>query len=91
MMTSPILSFVIASSISGTSWMRPEEIFDCGFQMILYPTTVIFRAARAIERALTDLLAGQPMPASEAFQRSEFEDLLGMPQWKDFEHRFDND
>src|SRR5205085_7721057 len=33
-------------------WLPPDEIFGYGFAMILYPTTVLFRATRAIELAL---------------------------------------
>src|SRR3954454_1380734 len=47
-------------------WLPPEEIHAYGFQMILYPTTVLFRLTRAVERALAGLKAGRPMPEGEA-------------------------
>src|SRR5205085_12673553 len=37
-------------------WLPPGEIAGYGFTMVLYPTTVLFRVARAAERALADLL-----------------------------------
>src|SRR5205823_15083383 len=33
-------------------WLPPEEIYDYGFAMILYPTTVLLRLVQAINRAL---------------------------------------
>src|SRR5205085_2261996 len=50
-------------------WLPPEEIKGYGFSMILYPTTVVFRVARAIERALAGLKAGKPMPEDDAVDR----------------------
>ncbi|HEX4591870.1 MAG TPA: isocitrate lyase/PEP mutase family protein [Gemmataceae bacterium] len=69
-------------------WMSPKEIYELGFAMILYPTTVLFRAARAIERALAGLRAGKPMPNDEAVDLTAFEDIVGMPAWQDVESRF---
>lgn len=69
-------------------WMPPEEIGGYGFSMILYPTTVLFRLTKAIERALVDLLAGQPMPEEDAVNRIAFEDIVGKPAWARIEDEF---
>jgi 2-methylisocitrate lyase-like PEP mutase family enzyme len=69
-------------------WLPPEEIFAYGFQMILYPTTVLFRVAKAIERAVADLLHGKPMPERDAMDREAFEEVIGMPTWRQVEKRF---
>jgi 2-methylisocitrate lyase-like PEP mutase family enzyme len=69
-------------------WLPPEEIHAHGFAMILYPTTVLFRAARASERALAGLKAGRPMPAGDAVDLDTFEDVVGMAAWKQVEKRF---
>src|SRR4051812_41055204 len=69
-------------------WLPPEEIHGYGFAMILYPTTVLFRVARTIERALAGLKAGRPMPAGEAVDLATFEDIVGLPGWQDVEERF---
>ena len=34
-------------------WLSPQEIAGYGFSMIIYPTTVLFRMTRAIERELS--------------------------------------
>lgn len=69
-------------------WLPPEEIYGYGFQMILYPTTVVFRVAKAIERALADLKAGRPMPGRDAVDRETFEEFVGMPEWTKFEKQY---
>ncbi|MFO0930721.1 MAG: isocitrate lyase/PEP mutase family protein [Gemmataceae bacterium] len=69
-------------------WLPPEEIAGYGFQMILYPTTVLFRVTRAIERALATLKAGKPMAESEAATLDEFEEIVGMPAWAEIEQQF---
>src|SRR5262249_17386441 len=40
--------------------LPPEELYRLGFAMVAYPTTLIFRVARAIETALADLKDGRP-------------------------------
>jgi 2-methylisocitrate lyase-like PEP mutase family enzyme len=69
-------------------WLPPDEIAGYGFQMILYPTTVLFRVARATERALASLRAGRPMAEGEAVSLGEFEEVVGMPGWQEVEKRF---
>jgi 2-methylisocitrate lyase-like PEP mutase family enzyme len=69
-------------------WLPPEEIAGYGFQMILYPSTVLFRVARAVERALAALKAGKPMPRTEAVELDEFEEIVGMPGWQGIEERY---
>lgn len=69
-------------------WLSPEEIAGYGFSMILYPTTVLFRMTRAIERALADLHAGRPMPEQEAVDRVRFEDIVDKQAWARIEEAF---
>jgi hypothetical protein len=69
-------------------WLPAEEIHGYGFAMILYPTTILFRVARAIERALSGLQAGRPLPESEATDLEEFEEIVDMAGWQTAEKRF---
>jgi 2-methylisocitrate lyase-like PEP mutase family enzyme len=72
-------------------WLSPQEIGSYGFSMILYPTTVLFRLTKAIERALVDLLAGRPMPGQDAVDRIAFEDIVGKAAWARIEDEFDHE
>lgn len=69
-------------------WIAPEEIFGYGFAMILYPTTILFRIARAIERALAGLKAGRPMAKDDAVDLAGFEDIVGLAGWQEIEDHF---
>jgi 2-methylisocitrate lyase-like PEP mutase family enzyme len=70
------------------AWIPPEEIHGYGFQMILYPTTVLFQATRAMERALSGLNSGKPMSAANAVTLDEFEEIVGMLGWQEIEKQF---
>jgi 2-methylisocitrate lyase-like PEP mutase family enzyme len=64
-----------------TPWLAPQEYHRLGFSMLLYPTTVLFRITRAIERALSDLRAGRPMSEGEAVDLRTFEDIVDLAFW----------
>jgi 2-methylisocitrate lyase-like PEP mutase family enzyme len=71
-----------------TPWLPPEELHGLGFDMILYPTTVLFRAVFAMQRALAGLLRGQPLPTEESVDLDAFEHIVDMPKWAAIENRF---
>jgi hypothetical protein len=48
--------------------------------MAAYPTTVIFRVARTIERALNDIRAGKPA-SNEGVNFAEFKDITNYDEW----------
>jgi hypothetical protein len=55
--------------------------------MILYPTTLLFRQTRVIQRALTDLKAGRPMPDNDSVTMAEFKKLVDIAYWKSIEEK----
>jgi 2-methylisocitrate lyase-like PEP mutase family enzyme len=71
-----------------TPWLTPKELHKLGFSMILYPTTVLFRAVRAIQLALNNLKRGKPAPSDEIVQLDEYEQILELPEWAEIEKRF---
>jgi hypothetical protein len=52
-----------------------------GFTMLLYPTSVLFRIARATQQAMQDLLDGVPMSERDACTMKEFEDIVDLKRW----------
>ena len=81
----------VANMLEGggkTPWLSPEELHGLGFAMILYPTTILFRVTRAIERALEDLKAGRQMAAGEGVDFQHYEEIVGLPEWRAIEDRF---
>jgi 2-methylisocitrate lyase-like PEP mutase family enzyme len=63
-----------------TPVLPPNELKAMGFAMAAYPTTVIFRVARTIERALNDIRAGKPA-SNEGVNFAEFKDITNYDEW----------
>jgi 2-methylisocitrate lyase-like PEP mutase family enzyme len=63
-----------------TPVLPPNELKAMGFAMAAYPTTVIFRVARTIERALNDIRAGRP-PSNDGVNFAEFKDITNYDEW----------
>jgi hypothetical protein len=55
--------------------------------MIAYPTTLIFRVARTIEKALADLKRGAPAIENEGVDFEAFKDITGFAHWAEIERR----
>jgi 2-methylisocitrate lyase-like PEP mutase family enzyme len=72
-----------------TPWLAPEEFGDMGYTMILYPTTILFRAARALQRAAEDLRAGKPLDKNESVDMDEFLKIVELEHWQAIEKKFD--
>jgi len=71
-----------------TPWLTPGELHALGFSMILYPTSLLFRIVRTIQRALADLRQGKQAEGEERVGLEEYERLIGMPFWAAIEKRF---
>jgi len=72
-----------------TPWLPPKEFEKLGFNMILYPTTVLFQATFAIEQALKNLEKGKPMPEDTSVTMKRFEDIVDFKYWANIEEKFD--
>ena len=71
-----------------TPWLPPREFHAMGFSMLLYPTSVIFRVARAIELAVSDLKRGRPLSQSDSVDMAQFERIVELPYWRGIEDKF---
>ena len=81
------LAVTILENGGKTPWVSPEEMYAMGFNMILYPTTLLFRQTKALLRALDDLKAGRPMPKRESVSMMEFEEIVDIAYWKAVEEK----
>jgi 2-methylisocitrate lyase-like PEP mutase family enzyme len=68
-----------------TPFLPPAEMHRMGFNMLLYPTTLLFQQTRSIQRALADLKQGKPMPKNESVTMTEFEKIVDIVYWKSIE------
>ncbi len=71
-----------------TPWLPPEQFGDMGYTMLLYPTTLLFRAARALQRAAEDLRAGKPLDAKESLDMDEFLKVVELKHWQAIEKKY---
>jgi 2-methylisocitrate lyase-like PEP mutase family enzyme len=74
---------LLANMLEGgkTPLMAPAELFRLGYSMIAYPTTLIFRVARTIEKALADLKSGTLTLEGEGVGFEEFKEIVGFGDW----------
>jgi 2-methylisocitrate lyase-like PEP mutase family enzyme len=80
----------LANMVEGggrTPILPPAELYRLGFAMVAYPTTLIFRVARAIDTALADLKAGRPAGKNDGVDFETFKDIVALARWADVEQR----
>lgn len=80
----------LANMVEGggqTPVLPPAELYRLGFQMVAYPTTLLFRVARTVENALADLKAGRATAAGDTVGFGDFKDIVGFSQWAAVEDR----
>jgi methylisocitrate lyase len=65
-----------------TPWTPPQEMLELGFNMVLYPTTLLFRQAKALQDGLHDLKAGRPLSPLASVDTFEFEKIVDVAYWK---------
>ncbi len=78
----------IANMLEGgrTPLIAPAELHKMGFAMVAYPTTLIFRVVRTMEKALGDLMAGRLALEGEGVGFEEFKNVVGFKDWADVEN-----
>jgi 2-methylisocitrate lyase-like PEP mutase family enzyme len=71
-----------------TPVLPPRELHAMGFAMAAYPTTLIFRVARTIERALADIKAGKSIDNNDGVNFAEFKDITDFDKWARIEETY---
>jgi 2-methylisocitrate lyase-like PEP mutase family enzyme len=70
-----------------TPWVSPDEMHAMGFNMLLYPTTVLFQVTKTFQRSLAILKAGRPMSESNSVTMLQFEKIVDIAYWKAIEQK----
>jgi 2-methylisocitrate lyase-like PEP mutase family enzyme len=82
---------LLANMVEGggqTPVLPPNELLALGFNMIAYPTTLLFQAARTVERALDGIKAGRPAASNDGVNFAEFKDITNFDQWARIEDEY---
>jgi 2-methylisocitrate lyase-like PEP mutase family enzyme len=81
----------IANMLEGggqTPVLPPAQLKAMGFAMAAYPTTLLFRATRTIERALLDIKAGKAFDNSDGVNFAEFKTITNYDEWARIEDTY---
>jgi 2-methylisocitrate lyase-like PEP mutase family enzyme len=81
----------IANLLEGggqTPVLPPQQLKEMGFAMAAYPTTLIFRTARTIERALADIKAGKALAGNDGVDFAEWKDITNFSEWARIEDKY---
>jgi 2,3-dimethylmalate lyase len=80
----------IANMLEGgrTPLLAPAELHAMGFAMVAYPTSLIFRVAHTIEKALADMKAGTLSLEGEGVGFEGFKTIVGYDDWAKVEDKF---
>jgi 2-methylisocitrate lyase-like PEP mutase family enzyme len=81
----------IANMVEGggqTPVLPPKELLALGFNMIAYPTTLLFQVARTVERALANIKAGKPAGNDTGVNFAEFKDITNFDEWARIEDTY---
>ncbi|MER9328476.1 isocitrate lyase/PEP mutase family protein [Mesorhizobium sp. M0152] len=71
-----------------TPWQSPSDLHAMGYDMVLYPTTILFSAVHAMQQALDDLREGRPLSPEKSVDLKGFEEIVRMSEWAAIENRF---
>ena len=80
----------IANMLEGggqTPFLPPQQLKEMGFAMAAYPTTLLFRVTRTIERALADIKAGKPL-SGDSVNFAEFKSITNYDEWARIEDEY---
>ena len=78
----------IANMLEGggvTPILSPKDLHTMGFAMILYPTSLLFRLTKSIQKVLDDMLAQRLTFEGEGVSFDEFEQVVGLRGWEAIE------
>jgi 2-methylisocitrate lyase-like PEP mutase family enzyme len=81
----------IANMLEGggqTPVLPPKDLHAMGFAMAAYPTTLLFRVARTVERALADIKTGKAIAGNDSVNFAEFKDITNYDEWARIEDAY---
>jgi methylisocitrate lyase len=83
---------LFANMIEGgkTPLLSSRELQELGYKMVVYPLSALFSAARAVEETYRTLYEEQSTAARAGAMTSlgEFEEIIGVPGWRELERRY---
>jgi 2-methylisocitrate lyase-like PEP mutase family enzyme len=81
---------LLANPLEGgkTPILSPTELHQMGYSIIPYGITLVLRAAKAMEDAMTDILSGRFALWNSGLSFDEFKDVVGFPEWAEIDAKY---
>jgi len=83
---------LFANMIEGgkTPLLSSAELRELGYKMVVYPLSALFAATKAVQATYQALFAEQSTASrqDEMVSFGEFEEIIGVPSWRDLEARY---
>ena len=78
---------LLANMLEGgkTPMLNASDLLELGFEMVGYPTTLLFRIVKTMEQALAEIATGAITSTDKAASFEEYTNLIGLPGWRDIE------
>jgi 2,3-dimethylmalate lyase len=80
----------LANMLEGgrTPLLRPSELEDLGFRIVIYGISPLMHAVRAMQEVLSSLSKGDISFAGGGVGFEEYKSIVGFEQWADIENRY---
>jgi methylisocitrate lyase len=83
---------LFANMIEGgkTPLLSSAELRELGYKLVVYPLSALFSAAKAVEETYRALFEVQSTASRQSAMLSfeEFEEVIGVPAWRELESRY---
>ncbi|MBL0918150.1 MAG: isocitrate lyase/PEP mutase family protein [Hydrogenophaga sp.] len=81
---------LMANMLEGgrTPILKPGELEDMGFRIVIYGISLLMRSVRTMQDALADLHSGELKLVGSGIGFEEYKRIVGFPRWADLETRY---
>jgi 2-methylisocitrate lyase-like PEP mutase family enzyme len=80
----------LANMLEGgrTPILKPAELEQLGFRIVIYGTSILMRYAKVIQETLADIRSGELKLSGTGVSFNGYKDMLGMAEWSRIENAY---
>lgn len=80
----------LANMLEGgrTPILKPAELEDLGFRIVIYGNSLLMRITRVMQEALADIAGGELRYVGSGVSFEEYKRVVGFPEWAALEERY---
>ncbi len=80
----------LANMLEGgrTPILKPAELEQLGFRIVIYGTSILMRYAKVIQETLADIQSGELKLSGTGVSFNDYKDMLGMGEWSRIENAY---